>query len=73
MKCDDDSQTTMSNTKKDEEEERTQLDDSNVRVGNDTLHLYEESEKRNKIPSVGFCDRAVTVLFRNCQTVIWTV
>lgn len=32
MKCDDDSQTTMSNTKKGEEEERTQLDDSNVRL-----------------------------------------
>lgn len=34
MKCDDDSQTTMSNTKKGEEEETTPLDDSNVRLEN---------------------------------------
>ncbi len=32
MKSDDDIQTTLSNTKKGEEEERTQHDDSNVRM-----------------------------------------
>lgn len=40
VKSDDDSQTTMSNAKKGEEEERTQLDDSNVRVEYRTSHIY---------------------------------
>uniref|UniRef100_A0A674NKQ5 Tripartite motif containing 37 n=1 Tax=Takifugu rubripes TaxID=31033 RepID=A0A674NKQ5_TAKRU len=42
MKCDDDSQTTMSNTKKGEEEERTQLDDSNELSDGDLDCLTEE-------------------------------
>lgn len=73
MKCDD-SQTTMSNTKKDEEEEGTQLDDSNVRVGNDALvrrvgEVQQDCTRQfHTAPLV-----SVTVLFRNCQTEIWTV
>lgn len=61
VKSDDDIQTTLSNIKKGEEEERTQQDDSNVRmllqrlrlnvVSQNTLLIYQNVETSQSRPS----------------------